>query len=91
MNNKEFLSTLSAKQGNNLKETERLIGELVSCIAESIDENTTLSIQGFGNFDIKKKLERVVVNPANKKRFLIPPKLVLNFKPSQTLKDKFRE
>ena len=47
-----------------------------------------LAVQGFGIFDVKKKLERVVVNPATKKRMLVPPKLVLNFKPSNVLKEK---
>lgn len=35
-------------------------------------------------------MERVVVNPANKQRKLIPPKLVLAFKPSAVLKEKMK-
>lgn len=60
----------------------------VGSIAEKLDDDTQLAVQGFGTFEVKKKMERVVVNPANKQRKLIPPKLVLAFKPSAVLKDK---
>lgn len=62
----------------------------VGCIAEKLDDDTQLAVQGFGTFEVKKKMERVVVNPANKQRKLIPPKLVLAFKPSAVLKEKMK-
>ena len=34
--------------------------------------------------------ERISINPASKQRMLVPPKLVLSYKPSNTLKDKFK-
>ncbi|EXY65380.1 HU family DNA-binding protein, partial [Bacteroides fragilis] len=46
---------------------------------------------GFGTFEVKKKAERIVINPVTKLRLLVPPKLVLAFKPSPILKDKFKE
>ena len=30
------------------------------------------------------------INPASKQRMLVPPKLVLSYRPSNTLKDKFK-
>lgn len=62
----------------------------VGSIAEKLDDDTQLAVQGFGTFEVKKKMERVVVNPANKQRKLIPPKLVLAFKPSTVLKEKMK-
>ena len=50
----------------------------------------TVAIPGFGNFEAKKKAERVVLNPSNGKRMLVPPKIVLNFKVSNVLKNKLR-
>ena len=49
-----------------------------------------IAIQGFGTFEVKKKLERISINPATQQRMLIPPKLVLTYKPSVTLKEKFK-
>jgi nucleoid DNA-binding protein len=37
---------------------------------------------------VKKKLERVLVNPATKQRMLVPPKMVVSFKPNTGMKDK---
>lgn len=88
MNNKEFIGSLSEQLSLSAKETEKLVEALTTCMAESIDEDTTLSIQGFGNFEVKKKADRIVVNPSTKKRMLIPPKLVIGFKPSPILKEK---
>lgn len=88
MNNKEFLGSISADLNISMKEAERLVEVMAECVADSVDEEQMLSIQGFGNFEVKKKAERVVVNPTSKKRLLIPPKLVLNFKASPILKDK---
>lgn len=88
MNNKEFIGSLSEQLSLSTKETEKLVETLTTCMAESIDEETTLTIQGFGNFEVKKKADRIVVNPSTKKRMLIPPKLVIGFKPSPILKEK---
>lgn len=38
-------------------------------------------------FDVKKKMERIMVNPATQQRMLVPPKLVLGFKAVPKLKD----
>ena len=51
--------------------------------------NTTLTIF-FGTFEVKKRLERVVVNPTTKKRQLVPPKLVLGFRPVASVKEKLK-
>ena len=88
MNNKEFVSELAKRTGYTAKETSALMVGLTSEIATQLEEETTVSIVGFGNFEVKKKLERVVVNPSTKQRMLVPPKMVLSFKPSTILKEK---
>ncbi len=60
-------------------------------LAARLEEGETVAVQGFGSFSVKKKLERVVLNPLSKQRMLVPPKIVINFKPSQTLKDKLND
>lgn len=91
MTNKEFISALSERNNISLKETQRLIESLTEVMAESLSEGDSISIQGFGNFEVKKKLERIIVNPSTKQRQLIPPKLTVAFKPSNVLKDKFKK
>ena len=72
------------------KEAQKLATTLINELAENLDDGNSLTIQGFGSFEVKKKLERVVVNPTTKQRMLVPPKLALSFKPSNLLKDKFK-
>ena len=88
MNNKEFISELATKAGFTLKDTSALLTALAEEMAEQLEGENTLNISGFGTFEARKKLERVIINPATKQRMLVPPKISLNFKPSTTLKDK---
>jgi len=90
LNNKEFTSELSRRLGYTLKDTSELIASLLSDITQQLSDGNTVSAQGFGSFEVKKKSERISVNPATKSRMLVPPKLVLTFKPSVLLKDKYK-
>lgn len=90
MNNKEFTSELANRLGYTIKDTSELISSLLSDVTHELEEENIISIQGFGTFEVKKKAERVSINPLSKQRMLIPPKLVLTYRPSNTLKDKFK-
>ena len=91
MNNKEFTSELSRRLGYTLKDTSELVASLLADMTRQVvGEGNIISIQGFGTFEVKKKAERISVNPTTKQRMLVPPKLVLTYKPSTLLKDKFK-
>ena len=90
MNNKEFTSELSRRLGYTVKDTSSLISSLLEEIGNQLSEGNSISAQGFGTLEVKKKLERITINPISKVRMLIPPKLVLTFKPSFGLREKFR-
>lgn len=81
---------MSGKCGLSLQETERQVDNLVSVMESVLTENDSISVSGFGVLEVRKKMERVSVNPGNGQRMLIPPKLVLNYKPSALLKDKIK-
>jgi DNA-binding protein HU-beta len=74
----------------SVEETSELVDSVFADMAQHWQEGKTITIQGFGSFEIKKKAERISLNPATKKRMLIPPKLVLTYKPSTILKNKFK-
>ena len=86
MNNKEFTSDLANRTKYNSKEVSALVSATVSAIISELSEENTVAISGFGNFEVKKKLERVLVNPTTKQRMLVPPKIVVSFKPNTSLK-----
>ena len=82
MNNKEFLSVLSRRTGIVTADAQKKILQLVDAMNTHFQEGDTVAVHDFGTFEVKKKMERIIVNPANGQRMLIPPKLVLYFKPS---------
>lgn len=89
MNNKEFISELSKQSSLSTSVTGKLVNEFIKILEEHFEHNDVVSFSSFGSFEVKKKLERISVNPTTGKRYLIPPKLVLAFKQSNVLKDKF--
>lgn len=91
MNNKEFTSELSKRLGYTLKDTSELVSSLLSVMTRQLEEGNAVAIQGFGTFEVKKKSERISVNPTSKQRMLVPPKLVLTYKPRVLLKGKFKQ
>lgn len=87
MNNKEFINELSTRMGFTPAETQRMVTSVIDNAAHQLQNGNTLVVPNFGTFDIKKKLERIMVNPATQQRMLVPPKLVLGFKAVNKLKD----
>ena len=90
MNNKDFTSELSRRLGNTIKDTSELMSSLLSDMTQELQDGNVVTIQGFGTFEVKKKAERITVNPTTKQRMLVPTKLVLAYRPSGQLKEKFK-
>ena len=90
MNNKEFISELSKQTNLSTSATGKLVNEAIKILEEHFEQNDVVSFSSFGSFEVKKKMERISVNPTTQQRMLIPPKLVLSYKPSTNLKEKFK-
>lgn len=73
--------------GLTAAETQRMVTSVIDSAVERLQNGDTLTVPNFGTFDVKKKLERIMVNPVTQQRMLIPPKLVLGFKAVPRLKD----
>jgi nucleoid DNA-binding protein len=46
-------------------------------------EAEPVNVNGLGTFDVRKRNERIIVNPGTGKKNLVPPKLVATFKPKK--------
>lgn len=88
MNNKEFINELSLKTGLSAKEVASYTNALSATLSAHLAEEDPVSIIGFGQFEVKRKMERVIVNPTTKQRMLVPPKITVGFKPTQALKER---
>ncbi len=90
MNNKDFITELAEKTGYSAEEAQRLVDIVVETMADRFQEGDVVLIPNFGSFEIKRKMERIMVNPSTGQRMLVPPKLVLNFKPNSNWKERVK-
>jgi DNA-binding protein HU-beta len=91
MNHKELIATMATKLNLPKTKVEELMSITVGSFTERLSQGVTIGIQSFGSLEVRKKEERLSVHPSTKIRTLIPPKLVVNFKQSTVLKDKFKD
>lgn len=91
MNNKEFIAQLAAKTGYTQADTQQMVRTIVAEMSTRLEEGDTIQINNFGTFEVKKRLERIVVNPATQQRMLVPPKLILNFRPVASIKENLKK
>ena len=90
MNNKQFISELAQRMGYTAADTQKMVYQLIDAMGDTFQEGNTVAIQNFGNFEVKKKLERIMVNPTTGQRMLVPPKLTVSFRISPTWKDQLK-
>ena len=89
MNNKDFIAELSKKTNQTVGATTKMVDDTLRILEEHFTQGNPVNISSFGTLEVKKKMERISVNPTTGKRYLIPPKLVLSFQQSNILKEKF--
>ena len=89
MDHKTFIEKLTEASGLEKSQCVSMTNDLIDIISTSLVEDEMITIPSFGSFELRKRKERVMSHPSSpKKRLLIPPKLVVNFKPSIILKNK---
>ena len=90
MNNKEFIAQLSQRVGYKNDQTQKLLLNVINAMSDGFLDGDLVQIPNFGTFEVKKKMERVMISPTTGQRMLVPPKLVLGFKPNAFWKDKLK-
>ena len=90
MTNKDFISELAQQTGYSPEDTQTMVNTIVETMGDHFQNDNMVLIPTFGTFEVKKKLERVMVNPSTGQRMLVPPKLVLNFKPNANWKERVK-
>ena len=76
--------------GVSSDDTQKMVNSIVVDMGVHFQEDDAVLIPSFGTFEVKKKLERIMVNPSTGQRMLVPPKLVLNFKPNVNWKERIK-
>ena len=90
MTNKDFILELAEQTGYSSEDTQKMVNVIVETMGDNFQEGNIVLVPSFGTFEVKKKMERVMVNPSTGQRMLVPPKLVLNFKPNANWKEQVK-
>ena len=90
MTNKEFILELEEQTGYSPEDTQKMVNVIVETMGDTFQEDNMVLVPTFGTFEVKKKMARVMVNPSTGQRMLVPPKLVLNFKPNANWKEQIK-
>lgn len=90
MNSKELVAELSRRLGKTQKEMGVLLQVTADSVVGALQESTTIAMQGFGSLEVRKKQNRILINPTTKQKMVVPPKLSLIFKVGTTYKQKLK-
>ncbi|MDH6358296.1 HU family DNA-binding protein [Parabacteroides sp. PF5-9] len=91
MKSKELIKELAKRMEWTTQEVTDTMVLLSSIVSTRLVDTDSVYLQKLGQFEVRKKAERISVNPVNGKRYLVPPKLVPVFKPGATVKAKLKE
>lgn len=73
--------------GFSKKEAAEIVEAVFLLMKKTLSEGDKIKISGFGNFVVRGKKERMGRNPQTGQPIVIAERRVLNFKPSQVLKN----
>jgi nucleoid DNA-binding protein len=90
MNHAELITALSQKLRLSKTEVSKRMDDTAALITSELLKNNSITFGNLGTMEIKKRNERISFNPVSGKRMLIPPKLIVKFKTSGSLKDKLK-
>ena len=73
------------------RKARRIYGTILRGLAESLKDEGVVKLPKIGSFILRKKNQRLGVNPRTKERIMIPPNTTVFFKPSTVLKRMIKE
>ncbi|MFO7543460.1 MAG: HU family DNA-binding protein [Thiobacillus sp.] len=86
MNRKELVDALAAKTESTKADAERNIGALIDIISGTLKKGDSLTLVGFGTFEVRKRAARTGRNPKTGEALKIKAAKVPAFKAGATLK-----
>lgn len=90
MDSKTFIDKISEKLQTDQETVEELIFRLTEVMGDELLDANQIVTPVLGSFESRKRLERVTVHPSTGKKLLVPPKVVVSFRPAPSLKLKVK-
>ena len=86
MNRKELVEALASQTETSKADADRTIGAFIDIISGALKEGDSVSLVGFGSFEVRKRAARVGRNPKTGEELNIKASNVPAFKPGAALK-----
>lgn len=86
MTRAQIAAKISEATGLSKKETEIVVEGFISCIIESLQNNESVEIRGFGTFKNNVKNPRIARNPKTGERISLSKRFIPMFKVSKEFK-----
>ena len=87
MNKSEFIQAMSEKSGLTVKDATTALNATLEVIQESLQKGESVSLVGFGAFEVKERAARTGRNPQTKQPIEIPASKAPSFKAGKPLKE----
>ncbi len=91
MDNRTLINYIASATETSEEDVGNIISDFCKVLGERCVDMDSVIIPGFGQFEARKRKERIMIHPASGQRMMVPPKLVLSFKPSGILKSKIND
>ncbi len=89
MNKGEFIKAIAEKTEMTAKDVETLVKGYIEVVTETLKAGEKIQLPGFGNYEIKTKPAKEMMNPLTKKMMHVEEKRVPAFKMGKAYKDLF--
>lgn len=87
MNKTELIDAVAEETLLTKKQAQAAVDAVIGQITKSLTKGDSVSLVGFGKFEVRHRDGRTARNPQTGKDVLVPPRKVPAFKPGATLKD----
>lgn len=90
MNQNEFIKNLAMRLNITQVETKKILKSSIETLVEVLDHDTTVTLPGLGTFNTATSKKRKSYSPFHKQLVKLPPKRVIRFRPSSTMKKELK-
>jgi len=87
MKKKEFVAKVSEKLGVSAAQASRIVDAVVDVVTDALARHDSVSLQGFGTFEVRERAARIGRNPRTGEAVEIAASKYPAFKPGKLLKD----
>lgn len=86
MNKKELIDAMTIRTGFSRADTDRAVGALIDTISDTLKKGDSVSLVGFGSFEVRERAARTGRNPKTGEELKIAASRVPVFKAGTMLK-----